>query len=996
MTLSSFSGRLSVRRSLRLFLSYVLVISQVVPFVASAKTPKNTALPVSLTGAAVSGSRIAKVKLFSVKIGTDALTVTEKRGARGQLLERGVLGSDHLQVSIDRNGDGKLDEWEYFSDTLHIKMRDPSFGHFKYMDVEKIYSGKRYLMTFYRAKSGEYHLNSIRRRENAVMFDIMDDVVVGHYRKDEQYLRDSAQVMNEKLIKMTDDDLKKGIKAKIMSQSPDDRSCLKNPSFKNYLPSILDGITRVFRSDSTYTTQSRVKNETYVAAGPVSTGKSVQPTFLACMRQPRFGLDTHASRIEAALHTYLVVEKDPWPWRLSCEVSEKKNATGKLARGMTYPPSRGIAQEVAFVRQSNCKDDVCDSTPEQFAQTFFHEMIHYSGVKDEKLCRQIEQCCSQPNGLSSECTSLEVSLRVMRNKQKLDNWLIEQIPEEKRQSLNSIGEAVYGRRYYDKLEDLNLEMAEKFTKFVDDNCEGTIDNCRSDPAKMRQLYEMRGKVVRNHLSIEDCIAGKFTEGLTKEVAEGVCTDVKMIVGRVFDIDGARIPSAAASVDAAGGLSVGGKLDTKEAPPPKYTYCKVNEEHAIRRQPLFVQEAHADQSDSDIVKSICENIAKVGNFHGQVETIKDAPEEAPRLDAPGYSPLLPGKRTTAEQAGDPEGPADIEKEASVTIPPQNTPSPSLPVARPTAVPVAKTGENNPNEIQTISPKQQKQNQVELSEGETSARPIAQKAAETLKGGDPIPQRRDVASNSPIYRDRPEVQYAPSRTDGPRIPDYSYEPTERSRQISGELKQQTTINAKINDYFNKAMQNLVPEARADVPSVAHANANGSPLAIPDPVPTGGVSNTATTRYSPPSLPRASAGALPNGQVPQAVFSASSSSNERHPANLVTANGPRPTAAFAVPSQVPVASRPSNTPSVRPAQLTAPSEDRRASEALVSYLLGLDISRLKFEMKKPSMAKSLLRHRIAIIDETGERWGELSNPAIWLIYNQEKKRLVRLKEG
>jgi|GEM_PF-5396457 len=73
----------------------------------------------------------------------------------------------------------------------------------------------------------------------------------------------------------------------------------------------------------------------------------------------------------------------------------------------------------------------------------------------------------------------------------------------------------------------------------------------------------------------------------------------------------------------------------------------------------------------------------------------------------------------------------------------------------------------------------------------------------------------------------------------------------------------------------------------------------------------------------------------------------------------------------------------------------DDPRARAAFVNHLLTLRGEEVSAELKLDSTQSLLFTHRVAVIDDKGEKNGPVQEALKWLIFNHDKQKLVQMTE-
>lgn len=517
------------------------------------------AAPRAWIGRTVGGQPVVRAQHWIQNSVAGSAHVVEKWSRDNKLLERTLNFQDRSEVSLDRDGDGHLDEWEFFSANLHVQLSVPLNGSFMLMDVEQERERDIVKLKLRRQPSGEYRVYAQYREPRKEMFlqgssGLDDDVVAGECKESELGIQSNAININKALTDLSDKDVKTTISDGIMNES-----CKKEP-FKNQVPAMAEGILTVFRSDkdfvapiANYEDKNRPEVRARRAAraadrGKVTAGKEVpdHPAYLGCLR--RYQLDTHASRIESALWEYQL-SKHYYDWKIGCIASndlpkETKCKTGdtKAKDGKCYLPKRGNAQKVgnfpliSFVKQGCSIDEsLCDSTPGQFAKSFFHEMLHYSGIPDGPLAEAITDCCSQTSATDPSCAKLRNEVSIQRDSQRTWNHILSQASGNLGK-LQTACKEVYDENCTAKGNEFVNLYARQRAQIKKDHPEcRELDANGAEQASCQKLFQAaRGRSLNAVFNDEECLVSRNLENLSEEAKKGKCVALRDSLHALLD------------------------------------------------------------------------------------------------------------------------------------------------------------------------------------------------------------------------------------------------------------------------------------------------------------------------------------------------------------------------------------------------------------------------------------------------------------------------------
>ena len=849
-------------------------------------------------------------------VGGEQYFLKERRNGKGVVTEQILLSKGRVQISIDRDGDGSLDSWESHTKGKQIFMRDPENGKFQFMDVMASTKNSIVMMKFVRRENDEFEMYSRQEKPHLSMMAGLapEDFVVG-CRSREWNIQSEAAQINE-ILAMTDSDQRK-LRSDILSKIVD-KSC-KTSDWE--IDSMLDGMLRVYGSDEGFKTKQlktlKEQKNTGIETWNTSDAKD-QPMYLGCLRY--YELDTHASRISASLFTHLKTE-NPYPWKIACRDAADKETLG--TRGQTFFPA-GQAPTVSFVKDKRNNGKMCDHSPSEFANTFFHEMLHYSLIQDEKLVKTIESCCSQTNPMKESCISLKARVEARKIEQKVQNHFVKQLGHENYKKFKNLAEEVYGGservdRFYRSFGEAQSEVLNgsacpqetKEEKFKNKECRGAVKVARK-------------KVINETFGEAECLKNISSSAGTVEARRKQCKEISGLLLALMGADASLLEASKAC---------------KEDDDEKQT-ALLPWRPFLLWSPNLASAAEKEMNAVDLACDLVEGAQKM-KFN-----MKDT-DWAPSDEV--YDTF--GK----------------EKDPSARI--------------------------------------------DSAIGEAGDKPISQ--IQTLTPGSEIGDAGNVVGNKPGSASGGKHGSIGRETQGPSTPDYSSRPTERAQRIAETLRRERETDSRISRYLDTSIRQNFPEARAELKAgsstseayqrPSRSNTSGSesmnrqqssaPLRLPDPMaarfpasigtPITGAQNPAAAQAQPIQPARANsekakAQAKPDGPSARAQNQASASS-----AGSGVVGGLSNAQAGNAPS---------------PAQKSSkvdPSTDRRELKAFITYMVRLDSPRMKIELKRPSVQKSLIRHKIAVVDEENQRHGYSETPVHWLIYDQALGRFQHVEE-
>jgi len=363
------------------------------------------------------------MKTFSVR--GQSVTLVERKNRRGQVIEQYLISKDRTEISRDPKGLGFLESWELVTPGRRIHMHEPRKGHFSLMEVEQVTKKFIYDMSFVRTDAGKYRLLKINTRKFGPQLSTMPVEVIAGCKSTEPKLATLAGEMNEIVKAANPSDIDSVINEKIL-----DKSCSDEPFNDGRKKDILEAIRTVFKSDNDWSValaEDVHKNE-------FEKSVKTQGSYLQCLRYHE--LDTHASRIEAALAGYIgasVGKHTQFPWKIKCSTAsyyQWRKDYGSFTPSIgTHGENKSPAPTITFIDNYALTGGLPPRGPgdEPYAKTFFHEMLHYSLIGDGPLLDTIVDCCvpgpgkdaTDPN--SSSCKSLNGMVRKLELTQQVTN-----------------------------------------------------------------------------------------------------------------------------------------------------------------------------------------------------------------------------------------------------------------------------------------------------------------------------------------------------------------------------------------------------------------------------------------------------------------------------------------------------------------------------------------------------------------------------------------------
>ncbi len=356
----------------------------------SAKAPKSFASEVKITHFSIKGKM---------------LKLLEFANRSGQVVRQELISPDFYEISLSRSGNGQMDSWERYTKDMSVRMRVPRLGHFVFMDVEAKKRDGILLMRFSRTHRGDYALYaSSLRPYKKLGYSLTNDFVVG-CRAHELPTQLLAAQMNDLLYNSPDSAVK--FRDAIASQILEP-NC-NQPPFDKVKSDIVKAVYDVASSDTDF------KGKDIQTLQGIKT--KTKGKFLQCLRF--YDLDAHASRISAAFAQYSDrAPAEPFKWKISCDA--KAQGLGEFDNSIPdTPPIITLGRPALQVAPARIGDK--QNLETAFAQTFFHEMLHYSLIADEDTTGAIEHCCAtEDNENSASCKGVQAIVKLQNRSQIIE------------------------------------------------------------------------------------------------------------------------------------------------------------------------------------------------------------------------------------------------------------------------------------------------------------------------------------------------------------------------------------------------------------------------------------------------------------------------------------------------------------------------------------------------------------------------------------------------
>lgn len=526
---------------------------------------------------------LTRVRQRQFSVQGKPFVLTEKLNADGHVVEQVLMSNDRAEISIDRGGKGWLDSWQLISPGRMVLMREPRNGRFLVMEVEEVKRDVILNLQFALTEHGDYRLYAVTPRKNSPLFqsiEVPNDFVVG-CRVHENNIAEMASKVNE-AIANDDKKFQDVIRNQIMTPE-----CGK-PPFANKTDAMVAGISDVFKSDKAWDVATEKKMTTAVAKDGTERSVATHGLYLQCLRY--YELDTHASRIAAAPTHYLTDPTQAFSWHITCETGGGGGGSDAKGKTISHRPVSGEfeiledhSQMVTFFDDPTSKKP---RTIADYAQTFFHEMLHFSFIPDENVTRNIEQCCSQTDPGTQSCKDLEHRLAIQKIAQSAENQVILALKDRYGDYRNLLREA-YGDSGDAVMKRFYQQIGEAYQKLKDGNkCTFEVDAKHpSDLQRCQNLLntQLRGLVSRYFGDSSSSECHRYTASTMSEGnSQSFCKDLAGYTDVLFGLDPKGL----------------GKQ-----------FCPVKNVASIwRTLELFVNSVHADEPVDDPSVELC-NLSK---------------------------------------------------------------------------------------------------------------------------------------------------------------------------------------------------------------------------------------------------------------------------------------------------------------------------------------------------------------------------------------------------
>jgi len=410
----------------RITASLLILLNSLPPANAQSSTKDGTknSTDDSIVGIYVGTTKVARVHRTAVIVNGQPGLVVEKVNAKGLRLERMLAWADKIEIAIDHQGLGFLDTWELYANQTHVKLSAPANGRFQNMEVDVISEGKNVAMLFHRNDAGDFHFVGKEMTPAAVFFEEARDageaVSAKHSANSDEH--DAIDVKGRVELHHRENITQK-INLAMQMGDP------KSPCTEDFQQhgNLIKGIQNVLLSDT--------------RATPPSGPKIPPTTYLACLHEN--GFDAEADFIDSRFFATALSPQGLTnsSWGMSCQTCKTVSATGvcsgSMKTGAFQPSATNGKPLLSFVHSASCDGASCsDTTPQQFARTFMHEMLHAASLNSERTLNAISDCCAPENAQEPNCRALE-HISAVRKRNEVYQMLFNQLPTEVRTEVGS-------------------------------------------------------------------------------------------------------------------------------------------------------------------------------------------------------------------------------------------------------------------------------------------------------------------------------------------------------------------------------------------------------------------------------------------------------------------------------------------------------------------------------------------------------------------------------
>ncbi len=447
----------------------------------------------------------------NVRVSGQNYFLWQRRNQQGKVTAQTMISKDRKELAVDKNNDGSIDHWEMSTPNSSIRMFNPRRGQFLFMDVEHRLRPDAGIVLKYSLdyKTGQYVAYGFQPRTYKKLS--YQDFVVG-CKSDESNL----QELSKQLVEWTKKDenaslLRFNIKNNLLDDSC---KCMGpgNPcksDFASALPGIVDGIMKIVQSDN----------------------PSIQPgdqnnkgEFLQCLRYLNLGV--HAARISSGLAQFAEGEnglsKKSWfSLQVRCEMNSSEYGSFDNSRFDSIPTVafHKNASTLAIALANRRPDPIKDAGPKDlehsYAETFFHEMLHYSRIEDDKVVDAIVECCKNPDNVrSEECKFATDMVHTREAAQKLQAVTAELEPESWRDFRNGMVHE-YGLHANPVIDDLFNEAGKKFNSVADqEKCKKATTETAKKQCNDEFRENMQG-LMSEYFTGSNAKCGAYAQGTKK-------------------------------------------------------------------------------------------------------------------------------------------------------------------------------------------------------------------------------------------------------------------------------------------------------------------------------------------------------------------------------------------------------------------------------------------------------------------------------------------------
>lgn len=368
--------------------------------------------------------KLKKITKYSVKNKNREYQVIKEVNQSGKLVQQIITSKGYSEITLDQNEDGNFDSWEASNNGIRVYASYPKDGVFYKVEVEKREKKGFVTANYIFSKSkNKYVLASKGFTKHKVMF--RDDIILTAPTCSED------TVLSE-LSSTYKDILSEINKSKINS----DRESLFNLLVKDQKKLLDESCYN--KNNSSFETEEE-RNALLGAIAKVMSSKASDnpPQYLACLKQ--HGLGIHAARMEAKFFgslkdgTAITEVQTMGKPLISCEAPATSDVE-EVARYNTLSGSINFTAPYKNLKKYETNSPLFKNNQLTFANdtaksnhivetTFFHEMLHSSGIETEKIVHAATDCCANPDIATEACNSLDQQVKKIQQRRDTDQFL---------------------------------------------------------------------------------------------------------------------------------------------------------------------------------------------------------------------------------------------------------------------------------------------------------------------------------------------------------------------------------------------------------------------------------------------------------------------------------------------------------------------------------------------------------------------------------------------